>query len=210
MVVSYIRELKQKDPGIFAWEIRDRLLQDGVCDKYNVPSVSSISRILRNKIGMTGSSGSTPASVSHLHHHHHHHHPSSHSTSLSTYSLDNKESVRAVTSAAAALYSPIYAPYGCGGAMTAMTNVSMSHPNSSVSSPSQINSVSGSVSVPVLVRDGKAGHHHVSGQDIGNSISNITAAELSQLPSGPQCMTSFNMNAVMPSMYGLIHQHRWW
>lgn len=50
-VVAYIKELKQKDPGIFAWEIRDRLLSDGVCDKYNVPSVSSISRILRNKIG---------------------------------------------------------------------------------------------------------------------------------------------------------------
>ena len=46
-VVNYIRELKQKDPGIFAWEIRDKLLSDGVCDKYNVPSVSSISRILR-------------------------------------------------------------------------------------------------------------------------------------------------------------------
>lgn len=50
-VVAYIKDLKQKDPGIFAWEIRDRLLTDGVCDKYNVPSVSSISRILRNKIG---------------------------------------------------------------------------------------------------------------------------------------------------------------
>lgn len=50
-VVAYIKQLKQKDPGIFAWEIRDRLLTDGVCDKYNVPSVSSISRILRNKIG---------------------------------------------------------------------------------------------------------------------------------------------------------------
>merc|ERR1712080_54676 len=48
---GFIKELKQKDPGIFAWEIRDRLLADGVCDKYNVPSVSSISRILRNKIG---------------------------------------------------------------------------------------------------------------------------------------------------------------
>jgi hypothetical protein len=43
-VVGFIKELKQKDPGIFAWEIRDRLLQEGVCDKYNVPSVSSISR----------------------------------------------------------------------------------------------------------------------------------------------------------------------
>lgn len=57
-VVSYIKELKQKDPGIFAWEIRDRLLSDGICDKYNVPSVSSISRILRNKIGAL------------VHHHH--------------------------------------------------------------------------------------------------------------------------------------------
>ncbi|XP_042359690.1 paired box protein Pax-1 isoform X2 [Plectropomus leopardus] len=50
-VVKRIRDYKQGDPGIFAWEIRDRLLSDGVCDKYNVPSVSSISRILRNKIG---------------------------------------------------------------------------------------------------------------------------------------------------------------
>lgn len=65
-VVSYIKGLKQKDPGIFAWEIRDRLLSDGICDKYNVPSVSSISRILRNKIG----------SLSHHHHHSGPPHPS--------------------------------------------------------------------------------------------------------------------------------------
>lgn len=50
-VVRSIRDYKQSDPGIFAWEIRDRLLTDGVCDKHNVPSVSSISRILRNKLG---------------------------------------------------------------------------------------------------------------------------------------------------------------
>ncbi|XP_065334942.1 paired box protein Pax-1 [Cloeon dipterum] len=60
-VVTYIRELKVKDPGIFAWEIRDRLLADGVCDKFNVPSVSSISRILRNKVAPgTGSPQSPP------------------------------------------------------------------------------------------------------------------------------------------------------
>ncbi|XP_017142373.1 paired box pox-meso protein [Drosophila miranda] len=53
-VVNYIRELKQRDPGIFAWEIRDRLLSEGICDKTNVPSVSSISRILRNKLGSIG------------------------------------------------------------------------------------------------------------------------------------------------------------
>lgn len=63
-VVNYIRELKQKDPGIFAWEIRDRLLTENICDKTNVPSVSSISRILRNKLG----------NLSHPHVHHHHHH----------------------------------------------------------------------------------------------------------------------------------------
>ena len=36
---------------MFAWEIRDRLIEDNVCDKQSAPSVSSISRILRNKIG---------------------------------------------------------------------------------------------------------------------------------------------------------------
>ncbi|XP_076366654.1 paired box protein Pax-1-like [Tachypleus tridentatus] len=48
-VVAYIKDLKQNDPTIFAWEIRERLLADGLCDKHNIPSVSSISRILRNK-----------------------------------------------------------------------------------------------------------------------------------------------------------------
>ncbi|KAG9283103.1 paired box protein Pax-1 [Astyanax mexicanus] len=56
-VVKSIRDYKQSDPGIFAWEIRDRLLADAVCDKYNVPSVSSISRILRNKIGNLSQQG---------------------------------------------------------------------------------------------------------------------------------------------------------
>ncbi|XP_067099293.1 paired box protein Pax-1a isoform X1 [Osmerus mordax] len=74
-VVKNIREYKQGDPGIFAWEIRDRLLADGVCDKYNVPSVSSISRILRNKIGNlsqpnqydSSKQGSTQAGLSYNH-----------------------------------------------------------------------------------------------------------------------------------------------
>lgn len=61
-VVNYIRELKQKDPGIFAWEIRDRLLSEGVCDKNNVPSVSSISRILRNKLGNVSNHTNHPSS----------------------------------------------------------------------------------------------------------------------------------------------------
>ncbi|XP_024876643.1 paired box protein Pax-1-like [Temnothorax curvispinosus] len=71
-VVQYIKQLKLKDPGIFAWEIRDRLLSDGVCDKYNVPSVSSISRILRNKVGTTTTMHHHPHHSAHHHHHHHH------------------------------------------------------------------------------------------------------------------------------------------
>jgi hypothetical protein len=50
-VVGRIRDYKVNDPGMFAWEIREKLLSDQICDKFNVPSVSSISRILRNKIG---------------------------------------------------------------------------------------------------------------------------------------------------------------
>nr|BAA36346.1 Pax-2/5/8 [Ephydatia fluviatilis] len=48
-VVLKIEDYKQENPSIFAWEIRDRLLQDGVCDKVNVPSVSSINRIVRTR-----------------------------------------------------------------------------------------------------------------------------------------------------------------
>lgn len=48
-VVSKIVQYKQQNPTIFAWEIRDRLVEEGVCDRENTPSVSSINRILRNK-----------------------------------------------------------------------------------------------------------------------------------------------------------------
>jgi len=36
---------------MFAWEIQERLVEAGLCDKYTIPSVSSISRILKGKIG---------------------------------------------------------------------------------------------------------------------------------------------------------------
>lgn len=39
-VVHKITELKSENPSIFAWEIRDRLFQMGVCTQENVPSVS--------------------------------------------------------------------------------------------------------------------------------------------------------------------------
>uniref|UniRef100_A0A0B7A5F8 Paired domain-containing protein n=1 Tax=Arion vulgaris TaxID=1028688 RepID=A0A0B7A5F8_9EUPU len=47
-VVKKILDLKQQNPSIFAWEIRDQLLALRVCDETTIPSVSSINRILRN------------------------------------------------------------------------------------------------------------------------------------------------------------------
>ncbi|XP_016111924.1 paired box protein Pax-2-like [Sinocyclocheilus grahami] len=43
-VVDKIADYKRQNPTMFAWEIRDRLLADGICDNDTVPSVSSINR----------------------------------------------------------------------------------------------------------------------------------------------------------------------
>ncbi|CAJ0568620.1 unnamed protein product, partial [Mesorhabditis spiculigera] len=48
-VVDCITAYKRNNPTMFAWEIRERLLQERICDAENVPSVSSINRIVRNK-----------------------------------------------------------------------------------------------------------------------------------------------------------------
>ncbi|XP_076263272.1 paired box protein shaven isoform X3 [Rhynchophorus ferrugineus] len=70
-VVDAIANYKRENPTMFAWEIRDRLLAEGICSQDNVPSVSSINRIVRNKAAEKakhahqvatsgGSSSSTP------------------------------------------------------------------------------------------------------------------------------------------------------
>ena len=40
---------KSENPGVFSWEVRDRLIKEGICDKSTVPSVSAISRLLRGR-----------------------------------------------------------------------------------------------------------------------------------------------------------------
>lgn len=41
-VVDKIADYKRECPSIFAWEIRDRLLSEAVCNSDNIPSVSNI------------------------------------------------------------------------------------------------------------------------------------------------------------------------
>ncbi|XP_064459528.1 protein gooseberry-like isoform X2 [Ornithodoros turicata] len=48
-VEQKIEDYKRENPGIFSWEIRDRLIKEGICDKNSAPSVSSISRVLRGR-----------------------------------------------------------------------------------------------------------------------------------------------------------------
>ena len=79
---------------MFAWEIRDQLLAQRICDEQTIPSVSSINRILRSSNPyLTGLQESEffgypylqnpVAQGLHLqappqNHHHHHHHPHHH------------------------------------------------------------------------------------------------------------------------------------
>ncbi|CAD5218827.1 unnamed protein product [Bursaphelenchus okinawaensis] len=48
-VVNTIALYKLQNPTMFAWEIREKLIEDGVCDAETAPSVSSINRIVRNR-----------------------------------------------------------------------------------------------------------------------------------------------------------------
>lgn len=49
-----IEDYRKENPGIFSWEIRDRLIKEGLCDRTTAPSVSSISRLLRGPNGPHG------------------------------------------------------------------------------------------------------------------------------------------------------------
>ena len=49
-VVNKILQLKRDNPSIFAWEIRNRLLEEKVCAEDNLPSVSSVNRYLNRLV----------------------------------------------------------------------------------------------------------------------------------------------------------------
>ncbi|KAM6436445.1 paired box protein Pax-4 [Liasis olivaceus] len=46
-LVARIAQLKQEQPSLFAWEIREKLEAEGICAAGRMPSISSINRILR-------------------------------------------------------------------------------------------------------------------------------------------------------------------
>uniref|UniRef100_A0A3Q4AXA9 Paired domain-containing protein n=1 Tax=Mola mola TaxID=94237 RepID=A0A3Q4AXA9_MOLML len=64
-VVDKIADYKRQNPTMFAWEIRDRLLAERVCDNDSVPSVSSINRYcgLKQQRGPTTSVAATQVSA---------------------------------------------------------------------------------------------------------------------------------------------------
>lgn len=47
-IESRILEIRKQEPNISGFEIRDKLIAMGICDKNNVPSQSSINRLCRD------------------------------------------------------------------------------------------------------------------------------------------------------------------
>ena len=56
-VVYSILRYKQENPSIFAWEIRRKLMNDGICNERQLPSISSVNRILRSKASLSNEEG---------------------------------------------------------------------------------------------------------------------------------------------------------
>ena len=48
-IAQRIMEYRKEQPGLFSWEIRDRLVEESLCSKESLPSLSSISRLLKTK-----------------------------------------------------------------------------------------------------------------------------------------------------------------
>ncbi|EDW80211.1 uncharacterized protein Dwil_GK21081 [Drosophila willistoni] len=48
-IENRIEEYKRNHPGMFSWEIREKLIREGICDRSTAPSVSAISRLVRGR-----------------------------------------------------------------------------------------------------------------------------------------------------------------
>ncbi|KAH8260302.1 hypothetical protein KR026_009273 [Drosophila bipectinata] len=48
-IENRIEDYKRTNPGMFSWEIREKLIREGVCDRSTAPSVSAISRLVRGR-----------------------------------------------------------------------------------------------------------------------------------------------------------------
>nr|BAF56223.1 Pax-D2 [Anthopleura japonica] len=49
-IEMHIDRYRKEQPGIFSWEIRERLLRENVCFETTLPSLSSINRLVKSKI----------------------------------------------------------------------------------------------------------------------------------------------------------------
>ena len=49
LIAQKIEQYAKQQPGLYSWEIRDRLVRENIFNRENIPSLSSISRLLKKK-----------------------------------------------------------------------------------------------------------------------------------------------------------------
>lgn len=59
-----IEEYKRENPGMFSWEIRDKLLKDAVCDRNTVPSGTRPACVPCGVLGAVSPAGPFPVFTS--------------------------------------------------------------------------------------------------------------------------------------------------
>lgn len=94
-IAQRIMEYRMQQPGLFSWEIRDRLVQESLCSSETLPSLSSISRLLKNKdkLARASSNSNSYMIASILNLPSNEQSSSSSSSSLPSSSLDNNEQI---------------------------------------------------------------------------------------------------------------------
>ncbi|KAH8376042.1 hypothetical protein KR093_010960 [Drosophila rubida] len=186
-VVDAIANYKRENPTMFAWEIRDRLLAEGICSQDNVPSVSSINRIVRNKAA---------EKAKHVHHHQQHQIPQSLSSNHNA-----SESLDSSTEAASEQQSTL-----ASGVTTASSNSSISNNNG--------NSNNNNTATPLIAHTTSAsgsGSVNAGSREIGNTsrnsnvnTSNATSEQVAdQRSSGSGSGSVYSINGIL----GLQHGH---